>query len=409
MNKIEIESMNEEQLFELLDKINEENTDKEIKENTKFDCECGNRDNVIKDQTEGTIVCKKCGVIMANILDDNPEWKFSNDDNYNDYSRCHQINPLLPQSSLSTTIACSSRNKVKMLNNWNAMPYPERTLYVVLKIIQNVCRDNNILKCIEDETKILYKNLSDNRQIDGKKKIIRGRNKKSLIAGCLFASCKKYGQSRSPKEIASMFKLKYKHVTKGYKIVNKLKNSKMKDYEMTVSSSEHFILRYCKNLHIKKEYIEQAVRIAKNIEKLNLNSGHTSSSIATGGILLMANLNNLKITKKNISDQINVSEVTISKTYKKLKKYSKILVNDEIVNKIYNTWINKRDSNEITNFKKINFDKQNAEFSKEITNNYNTLITNILNYYDYSIQQSLRKQEIYNKLYHKYLFSYYYI
>ena len=43
---------------------------------------------------------------------------------------------------------------MKTLHGWSAMPYKERSLNEVFKIIQAKCHKGNILKCIEDDAKM---------------------------------------------------------------------------------------------------------------------------------------------------------------------------------------------------------------------------------------------------------------
>jgi transcription initiation factor TFIIIB Brf1 subunit/transcription initiation factor TFIIB len=69
--------------------------------------------------------------------------------------------------------------------------------------------------------------------------------------------------------------------------------------------------------------------IANNIKKLGLVSDHIPPSVAAGSILLMSKINNLSLTKKIISKKFSISEVTISKIYKKIEEFNKILVDME--------------------------------------------------------------------------------
>jgi hypothetical protein len=50
----------------------------------------------------------------------------------------------------------------------------------------------------------------------------------------------------------------------------------------------------------------------------------------------MINLNKLNISKKTIADKFDVSQVTISKTFRKLEPFANILVNDIICDKLGN-------------------------------------------------------------------------
>ena len=83
-----------------------------------------------------------------------------------------------------------------------------------------------------------------------------------------------------------------------------------------------------------KDHINQALKLAQNIQRLNVASAHTPFSIAISGILLVIDLNDLKITKKAIAEKFGVSEVTIVKTYKKIEQYKNILRNDELTLKL---------------------------------------------------------------------------
>ena len=336
MNDIDdIQNLSQDDLLELLDDFTDNNKVK----NTENLCIDDEPCNIVQDIKNGTIVCKKCGQVKSEIIDNNPEWrKYSNSSKSYDNSRCKTAtNFFLPRSSLGSTIG-GCNNKLKTLQIWGAMPYKERSLNIVLKEISSRCKKGKIVKCIEDEAKIMYKNIDDCKHIDGKsigKNIItRGSNRKSLIAACVYFACKKRGLTRSVKEIADIFELRYTEVTKGCKNFLKLIELMKVKYKFKSSLPHQFVPRYCIELNINGAYREQAVKIAKNASKLNLASVHTPLSIATGSILLMAEINNLSITKKSISDKFGVSDVTITKAYKKMFEYLPVLVNDDATDKL---------------------------------------------------------------------------
>jgi len=336
-------NITDDELFDLLDQIDFDNKSTDIQniENEKTYCKrCKSSDKVARDNTQGIIVCIDCGTILAEIFDESPEWKQNIGNDYNEtVARCgNPTNYFLPQSSLGTTIACSNRNRIKILHNWNAMPYKERSLNIVLKEIQNKCRLGGIMKCIEDDSKILYKEISECKHLSGKNKgknvIIRSSNRKGLIAACIFFACKRKGNTRSPKEIAKLFDLKYKFFTRGCKIFLKLIKSNQLQYDIKISNAEHFITRYSRDLHIKNEFINQAMKISKNIQKINITSMHTPLSVAIASILLIIDINKLNIDKKQLASKFNISEVTITKTFKKIEQYKSIFINDSLTNKI---------------------------------------------------------------------------
>lgn len=324
------------------DKIFEDNTsNNKIPNNiTNNDrCTSCNGDNIIEDGSQGILVCTDCGQVLDNILDYNPEWKQYEDEDKSG-GRCSMpINVLLPQSSLGTSIAGMGKNRLKILHGWNAMPYKERSLNNEFKKIHEVCVKAKILKCVEDDAKIMYKMASECRHTSGKNigkfVITRGINRISISAACVFFACIRKSMTRTSKEIASAYGIKDMEMNRGCKNFLKLLKDKKTSIKMGTSKPEHFVKRYCNELKIKDDYIEHALKIAKNIEKLNIASDHTPYSLAATSILLMASIYNLKaITKKKLANEFSISEVTISKTYKEIEAYKHILLNDKATDKI---------------------------------------------------------------------------
>lgn len=336
-----IDEIGDEQLFAMLDKFEAENKNIIVDEKMSTGdviCEnCQSDDNVAIDNASGVIVCTQCGAVVTEIFDNNPEWK-SYDGN-NASARCNGSNNVfLPQSSLGSSISGSNRNRVKVLHTWNAMPYKERSLNVELKEIQNVCRDAGIMKCIEDDAKIMYKIISESKHLYGKNQgkyiIIRGDKRKGLKGACLYFACKRKGDTRSPKEIAKLFGIKDKDIRKGCKTCKKLLQLNQIPYVPNTNNPEHFIKRYCRELHLTKEYTTEILRIIKNIEKLDLVSCHTPQTVAIAGIILVIEINNIDIDRKVLETKFEVSGVTLEKAYKKIEKYKDIITNDELTDKI---------------------------------------------------------------------------
>jgi len=334
-------------IFENIDFKKDVGSDKDKEKEKEKEVEtcptCQTSDNIINDSALGISVCQKCGQVIGSLMDRNPEWRSYDDDSKATVGRCSlPISQLLPQSSLGTTIGGLGRSRIKILHGWNAMPYKERSLNIVLKEIQYRCHRGNILKCIEDDAKIMYKIISECRHVKGKNKgkniIIRGANRKSLVAAVIFFACRRKGETRSPKEIADIFDVKYTEITKGCKTFLRLMKIRKRgniDLHMNSSFPDQFVIRFCKELKIKKEFVDQALKITKNIQKLNIASVHTPLFVATGSILLMAEINNLTaLTKRKIAEQFKISEITVAKAFKKLEPYRNALFDDELTDKI---------------------------------------------------------------------------
>ncbi len=379
---------------DLLDDLNINESEEDSKLNNQKElCNCD--DNTIEDTTNGLLVCKLCGIINNTLYDSSPEWK--NDDN-NEKSRSgFCVSKLLPQSSLGTTIGGSffgGARKIKQLQTWCAMPYRERALNCMFKELHTRCTTGNILRCIEDDAKIMIKKMYDCKHIEGSYKdkyiIVRGSARTGLMAMCVYYACKRKGMPRTLKEIADIFEVSIEVLTNGKKKFHKFLKISNLNINIGYNNSDDFVKRYCKDLHIKQEFIDQTLTISNNIKKLNIASSHTPSSLAVCSILLMADINNFKtINKKLLSKKFKISDVTLTKTLNKIILFKNILSdnnlsdiyeknNNIIITDIPETLISKFETyklptnkNELSSFQ--------YEYSKIFTDINNLLIINVDN------------------------------
>jgi transcription initiation factor TFIIB len=317
--------MSFDELYKTLDQVSD--TDKKEKEDK---C-CGNIQNYL--YTESEIKCKTCGSIIDDILNV-PEWRYygSQDSKKSDPTRCGMpVNLLLPGSSLGTSINNKGNiyDRLSTRQNWNSMPYKERSKYKVFMEISSKCGGNNLPNIISETAKSLYSVISDT-------KISRGKNRKGIIAACVFNACKECRVPRSVKEIAKMFDMDPKILTKGcknYTEISRLNKVNVKrDQSSETINLNDFIERFCYNLSISEKDMKIIKDISDICESLHLIYDNTPPAMATGCIYLLLHLKKADISKKIISENCNISEVTINKCFKK------ILNNEKLMEIIYNKY-----------------------------------------------------------------------
>jgi transcription initiation factor TFIIIB Brf1 subunit/transcription initiation factor TFIIB len=307
---------------------------KKPEQNKKLCISCKS-DKLIIDNIKGYLVCGECAVINQEFLDENPEFTFDDENNGNGASRygCPS-NYFFPKSALGTKIATKGYNKISALQRQGQMPYREKSLLEVLERIQSKCKKYSVSQSIIDSAKILYKKVSDSKHIRGKRKgknmIMRCINRRSMIASCVFYACKMQREPRSPKEIADIYDLEIKHVHRGCRKILDYIDLNSTFYQIKNSQAADFIERLSKKLNIDTKFIEISKDVCNNIHKLDIASTHEPPSVAAGCILLVANTYSLPITKKNISEIFDISDVTISKTYRKIYPYYKIILNNKV-------------------------------------------------------------------------------
>jgi transcription initiation factor TFIIB len=327
--------MSDDQLDNLLFGVN---LDQKLDQKTKSNCKNCKSSNLVIDNLKGHMVCTDCAVINEEYLDENPDISYNDGENSNTSRYGAPTSFFFPKSSLGTKIVSKGYNRISLLQKQGQMPYKEKSLLDVLETIQNKCKKYCITQSIIDSAKILYKKISESVHVKGKRKgksiIMRCINRRSMIAACLFHACKLQKETRSPKEIADIYDLEIKHVNRGCRKFCDIIDATSLFYQIKSSQSSDFIERFAKKLNIDKQYINISKDVSNNIHKLDLASTHEPPSVAAGCILLVAQYYNIQLTKKQISEIFGISDVTISKTFRKIWPYHKIVLSNKITDLI---------------------------------------------------------------------------
>jgi transcription initiation factor TFIIIB Brf1 subunit/transcription initiation factor TFIIB len=338
-------------------------------------------DDFIEDFSQGFVVCS-CGQVICNLLDYRSETKID-DDGKIDNVRCNKVtNPLLPTSSLGTRLPYNVKGNLQKLQNWSAMPYRERSLLKDFRKIDDCCIKFGFKKNVNDDAKIIYSKAKNSRYKEGpntgKFIITRGKNNKGIMTGSVCISCKKNKIPYNPKEIGEFFGLSIKEFNNGTKTTSTLLKDSNLDINYSAINSELYIKKYCEKNNIRDEFTNEAIKIAKNINRLNIATEHNQFSIAATSVLIMAENNDItNMTKKKLRLMFGVSEVTISKTYKKIEKIKNILTDDQEIDKLIIKIKNKQDSCEkeeinpalLERMKKFGIKVDNSEIKEVKVNN----------------------------------------
>ena len=264
-------------------------------------------------------------MINNDIIDGGAEWRYygSEDSKCNsDPNRCGMpVNPLLPKSSFSTIINGSGGEEYRRLHKWNSMTYSERSLIKVFNLIKTKSNAGIIPNCIVDKASLMYKLISTEN-------IKRGIARRSLIAACIWYALKAKKLSRSMQDIADLFEIDVKRLTIGCKDFTERMQKVDKQYlnnTLTPTSTIDYIQRYSVKLNYPNKFKDISIKISGIIEKLGIVTKNTPQSIAVSSLYLTSMRYKLGYTKKQLHVECNTSEVTISKAYKELNKYSDFL------------------------------------------------------------------------------------
>tara|TARA_Y100000287_G_C14233983_1_gene363662 strand:+ start:3327 stop:4316 length:990 start_codon:yes stop_codon:yes gene_type:complete len=272
--------------------------------------------------------CKRCGSIVEQMIDNSAEWRTYPDGSKHDTIRCSAvINNLLPQSSKGTIILSTNNSNYQMrrtqkVHSWSAMTYKERCLNSTFQDISLRSLNGHILPvCI----RLAHEYYS----IVSELYVARGVMRKGLIAACVFMACKKKGVPRTSQEIAKIFKISDKWVTRGNKKFTELWNLSGNEHITYANDcqSMDYLARFCSKLSEKStELLKKSKDICQLCRDNAILSQNTPVSIAAASIYMATTILDMEteIPRTDIAKVANTSQVTIGKCYKELLKHPKI-------------------------------------------------------------------------------------
>lgn len=301
------------------------------KEDTKDKCNFCRSSNF--DKIDNKLICSDCGGIVREFL--NSDAQFENAESGGTSYGCPS-SVFFPNSALGCKIKTRGFSKIANLQRQGQMPYEEKSLMEVMSSIQHKCDKYTITQKVIDTAKILYKKISECKHTTGKRKgksiIMRCINRRSLIAACVFYACKLENKPRSPKEIADIYDLEVKHVNRGCRKFLEYVDISTYFNKIKACQASNFIARYSSDLNLTNEVLEIAQQVCENIHTLDIASNHEPPSIAAASILLICKSLKKDINKKHISEIFQISDVTISKTFRRIFPYHKIIMDNDITN-----------------------------------------------------------------------------
>jgi transcription initiation factor TFIIB len=221
--------------------------------------------------------------------------------------------------------------RIRKWTEWQAMPHREKSLYDEFQFITIMAQNAGIAKIFIDDAMTIHKDISE-------QKMFRGMNRDGIKAASIYISCRLNGCPRTAHEIAEIFRLDKTSATTGCSMaVNILYNIKRSTNESHVvlcnTTPSSFIERYCSRLNMNHELTMLSKFVSKKVENANLINDNTPHSIAAGVIYFIAQTANLAISKTDIKQICDVSEVTINKCYKKLDNMKEQLIPKCIMDK----------------------------------------------------------------------------
>jgi transcription initiation factor TFIIB len=262
----------------------------------------------------GEIVCKQCGLIIQerglDVSHSGIRAYTKQEKDRKERTGC-PISILMPDIGLSTVI---DRSKIKNPDlrraaKWNThMSWEKRNMLIAITELKRIGSNLNFPERVKKAAVKLYKEVF-------KRKLLRGRSINGMVAACAYYVCKEEKVPITLQEILDEASINQNIVKKCYKILVRELNLKSPHIDPIA-----LIPRYCAELGLGMDIEKETIKILKNYINKSSICGKDPKGLCAGAVYLVAKLKNRKISQKEISKIINVTEVTLRSRYKELLK-----------------------------------------------------------------------------------------
>lgn len=272
----------------------------------------------------GEIVCRDCGlVIEERMIDFSQEWReFENDQEKRrrtgaplSYSRYDQgMGTDVGQKGDIFQLKGKGMNKFFRLRKWQyrISTAIERNLKLALAELKRVASYLKLPKSVEEEASRVY-------TMAVQRGLVRGRSMESVVAGALYAACRRHEVPRTLDELSEASGVDKKEVGRTYRFI-----TRELGIRILPSNPVDYIPRFASALKLTAETQSKSVEILELAENSELTSGRGPTGIAAASLYVAALLNNEKRTQREVADVAGVTEVTIRNRYKELFKKLKL-------------------------------------------------------------------------------------
>ncbi len=294
--------------------------------------ECGST-NLIRDYERGEIICKDCGLVISENLEDyGPEWRSFDAEQRAKRARGGSPTTYMrPNKGLVTEIDQYNRDirgskidvkhraELHRMRKWHkrvsiATSF-EKNLSIALAELDRVGSSLGLPDNVKEAAAMMYRKAV-------KQELIRGRLIESVVAATIYAICRQYGIPRTLDEISRASGIEKKEIGRAYRFLKKEMS-----LNIPLTDPSTYVPKFAAALNLSPKVQEEAVNIIKKALKKGLISGRGPTGVAAAAIYIAAAEHGERKTQKEVADVAGVTEVTIRNRYRELKKELNLKVN----------------------------------------------------------------------------------
>ena len=288
--------------------------------------------NIYHKTDRGETVCRECGLVIEDrMIDFGQEWRDFEDDGVSRRRTGAPSSDTSYDKGLGTEIGTTSdyyklgKDKDKFFRLWKwqyrISTAIERNLKVALAELKRVSSYLKLPKQVEEEAARIYR-------LAVQKGLVRGRSMESVVAGALYAACRRHEVPRTLDEMGEASGIEKKEIGRTYRFITR-------ELEISIrpSNPSDYIPRFASALKLSPETQSKSVEILEMARKIELTSGRGPTGIAAAALYVASLIHGEKRTQREVADVAGVTEVTIRNRYKELIKKLKLTMQVEKVKK----------------------------------------------------------------------------
>jgi transcription initiation factor TFIIB len=299
-----------------------------VEENTFINNYCPEcKGYIVFIEEKGDSVCSQCGLIINEREFDTSHSEkraYTRDEKSRRERTGILISPLISDLALCTII--NNKNVFnpdlkRAIKRDSYLNWKDRNFLIAATELKRLGSLLSIPSYVLNVALKLYKKAYNNN-------LLKGRTIKGMAAACLYYACRNEKIPRNYHEILKESPIGQKTISKCYKSVCSHFNLKLPSTDPLF-----FIPKYIALLGLNNEVEQLTIKIIQNYLKHEINNGKNPKGLIAGAIYLASKLKNAKITQKDISSIINITEVTLRSRYKEIiKKVDIFSLNQERYN-----------------------------------------------------------------------------
>lgn len=288
---------------------------------------CRNGRRIVTDSESCEIICSNCGIVISdNALDiARSEWYATGDEEINDKLRAGIHTSLARfDMGLSTIIGrtdrdasgnildAAMRSRMQRLRTWDIRSQAQssaaknrKQAFTQLSILKDKL---NLSDAVIEKTAYIYRKAQE-------RLLIRGRTISGMLAAAIYIACREMGTPRTLNDIATVNNMKRKELARNYRLLYfEL------DLRIPIIDPMKCIVKVANKAILSERTKRQAADIMSKAIRREIPAGRDPMGLAASVLYLSSLSSDEKITQAHLAKAAGVTEVTLRKGAKDLRK-----------------------------------------------------------------------------------------